>query len=73
MQTVRNAVMLGLVLGGAFLALSPKRRSARAEKPTRARRFVSRGLTDREARVSQASERWDDEGGAIPAADAQLR
>jgi hypothetical protein len=71
MKTVRNALLLVLVLGCAFIALSPKRRRAAAEKLAEARRLVSRSVADRETRARQASERWEGEGGAIPAAEAQ--
>ncbi len=69
MQVVRNVVILVVVLGCAFLALSPKRRAAAAEKLASARRLVSRKLAEREARACRlATERWDGEGGSIPAA-----
>ncbi len=69
MQVVRNVVILVVVLGCAFLALSPRRRAAAAEKLASARRLVSRKLADREARAGRvATDTWDGEGGAIPAA-----
>lgn len=73
MQIIRNVVLLGIVLGCAYLALSPRRRSAAAEQPAHARRTASPRFADREARVGQARERWDGEGGSIPADRAQRR
>ena len=74
MQAVRNAVIFVLVLGGAFLALSPKRRSLVAEKLAEIQRFTSRRIADREARDDrQATEAWESEGGASAAAGAELR
>ncbi len=65
MQSLRNVVILMLVLGCGFLALSPNRRRAAAEKLARARRLVSRRIADRDARASRlASETWENEGGA---------
>lgn len=69
MQIVRDTVILVLVLGGAFLLVSPKRRAVAAGKLAEARRFVSRRLAEQEARASRlAGETWDGEGGAIPTA-----
>jgi hypothetical protein len=74
MRVVRNALILVVVVGGAFLVLSLDRRASLAEKLAEARRLVSRRATDREARASRmASETWEGEGGAIPAAGAELR
>ena len=75
MQAVRNAVIFVLVLGGAFLALSPKRRSLVAEKLAEIQRFASRRIADREARDDgrRATEAWESEGGASAAAGAELR
>lgn len=70
MKSIRNIGTFMLVLGGAFFALSPRRRSAVAQKLAEARRFVSRRAADREARASHlASETWEGEGGAFPAID----
>jgi uncharacterized protein YjeT (DUF2065 family) len=72
MQVGRNAVMLVVVLGGLFLALVPqRRRRAAAAKLAESRRLVFRRIIDREACASRSdSERWDGEGGAIPAVEA---
>jgi hypothetical protein len=70
MKSMRNVGILMLVLGGAFLALSPRRRLAVARKLAEARRFVPWRAADREARASHlASETWEGEGGAFPAID----
>jgi hypothetical protein len=74
MSVVRNMVVLALVLvlGCAFVELFLKGWSV-ARKLTEARRLASRRVTDREARSSRlASETWDGEGGAIPAAEGRL-
>jgi hypothetical protein len=74
MQSVRNVVILVLMLGCAFVALSPKRRRAAAEKLAAARRLVARKFTDREARAGRlATETWDNEGGAAVGGGAELR
>ena len=74
MQAVRNAVIFVLVLGGAFLALSPKRRSLVAGKLAEVQRLASRRIADREARAGRlATEAWESEGGASAAAGAELR
>lgn len=70
MKSIRNIGTFVLVLGGAFFALSPRRRSAVARKLAEARRFVSRRVTDREARAGNlAADRWEGEGGSLPAFD----
>jgi hypothetical protein len=65
MKSIRNVVILALMLGGAFVALFPDRRRAAAEKLARARRLVTRKFADGEARAGRlATEAWDNEGGA---------
>jgi len=72
-NTVRNIVILALALGCAAVVLSRRRRSA-AEQRASASRSAPRRSTEREARVSRlARETWEDEGGAIPEADALRR
>jgi hypothetical protein len=74
MKSVRNVMILALMLGGAFVALSPQRRRAAAEKLAAARRLVARKFADREARAgSCATETWDNEGGAAVGGGAELR
>jgi hypothetical protein len=57
MTAMRNFVILAFVLGGALIALSPKRRAQLARKLAESRRFVSRRIVDRDARDRAARER----------------
>jgi hypothetical protein len=57
MTAMRNFVILALVLGGALIALSPRRRAQLARKLAESRRFVSRRIVDRDARDRAARDR----------------
>jgi len=73
MPLVRNILILALALGCTAVVLSRRRRSA-AEQRASAGGSAPRRSAEREARASRlARERWEDEGGAIPEADALRR
>jgi hypothetical protein len=64
MAIPRHFGVLALALGGVLVALWRWRRAPADRKLAYTRRFVSRRITDRDARDAQALGRWDDDGGA---------
>ncbi len=66
MAASRNIGFFVLALGVLVVALSPRRRGRVSRTLADARRFASRRIVDRDARVSpRAVARWENEGGAM--------